>query len=730
MRLYKAQRKIKSIVNNIHMKSKLGKSLNKYVIDLASFGITEGLPTKGIELIDNEAVRCYSDEAYTLAYNNTKGLQEAVDYAVAQGYNYIVLPKGKYAMCYNSDNYPKFTEYVGVVIDLGNSTIKVIFDSEKINPYITDATTAYRSGGTLIKVSNCKNTFLCNGTIIGDKIDRSFKVQDEKAVEWTYGVACGGGCINCGVYNMDLSLFMGDGLTCSMGTHRAVSVGYNMGFAQSALNDDGTISDSTQYCTSGYLDVTNCEAVFLQGYGYTQGLTYLTNKNYTTAFYDSDKNYMGKDTESYVLRSTVLPEGCCYVRLQVEETSVDKDGWYMHFLGGYYGQGISFRNNFIHHNHRGGLTIGVNDMYIRDNVFYRNGMYPDTDHNLPGFEQSSGVPFMTRYHINMEDSQGWNINIEDNIFIDGNIGIAARGMDYKIRRNKFKNNGITLYKLRKADISDNTGGGFNTFAYNANEIALRDWTIHNNEFTAFSVSGNSPITEFSGNIVHSTFSTDAVINNPFNDLTFYVKHTAYQAVVTLKNSICNSCKFIKENNTYSNTISLINMTLNDCEFNNIKVGANGSTFNDCIITNCSFRGISDGVTFNNCTITINKDDLNNPYPINPYNAALIDMSGYSTTEAQGSITFNNCNILFNNEHPLIGGSGVERYPVIVNIVNGTTITRTVNNNLGFNYCSPNATWNFSDSVIAVPSSVTIRKPANATITNMTLENVTFEGTIS
>ena len=725
MKLYKAQRKIKSIANNIHMKSKLGKSLNKYVIDLPSFGITEGLPTKGTELIDDKIVRCYSDEAYTIAYNNAKGLQEAVNYAVAQGYNYIVMPKGKYAVCYNTDGYPKFNGYDGIVIDLGCSTLKVIYDSEKMNPYITDSTLPYKSGGILIKITNCKNTFLCNGTIIGDKIDRSFILQDEKAVEWTYGVGCGGGCIDCGVYNMDLSLFMGDGLTCSTGNNRTVVVGYQMGFTQSALNSDGTVSDSTQYCTSAYINVNGCKALYLQGYGYTQGLTYLANKNYTTAFYDSNKNYMGRDTECYVLRSTVLPSGCCYVRLQVEETSVDKDGWYMFLKDGYYGQGISFRNNFIHHNHIGGLTIGVNDMYIRDNIFYRNGMYPDTDHNLPGFEQGSGAPFQTRYHINMEDSQGWNINIEDNIFIDGNISIAARGMDYKIRRNKFKNNRVVLYKLRKVDFSNNIGGGFGTFAYNADVIVLRDWNIHDNEFSYFSISGDSPITKFSGNIVHTSFTTAAVINNPFNDLTFYLKQTAYQSIVTLNDNTCNRCKFIKEDNTYSNTISLANMTLNNCEFNNIKVGANGSTFNDCIITNCSFREVAGGVTFNNCTITINKDNLNNPYPIYPYNASLIDMSGYSTTEAQGSVTFNNCTILFNNEHPFIGGAGAERYPVIINIVNGTIITRTVNNSLGFNYCSSAATWNFSDSTISVPSSVTIKKPTNATITNMTLENVTF-----
>ena len=325
----------------------------------------------------------------------------------------------------------------------------------------------------------------------------------------------------------------------------------------------------------------------------------------------------------------------------------------------------------------------------------------------------------------MEDSQGWNINIEDNIFIDGRISVAARGMDYKIRRNKFKNNIVVLYKIRKLDYCNNTGGSLTTFRYNIENIALRDWSIHDNEFYSFSIIGNSPITEFSRNIVHETFSTDGVINNQLNDLIFYLKQTNYGAIIGLNDNICNRCKFIKEDNTYSNCIFLKNMTLNNCELNNIKVRADGSTFNDCIIENCSFKGIDAGVTFNNCIITINKDNLNNPYPTHPYNAALIDMTAYSTTEAQGSVTFNNCTILFNNEHPLIGGAGASRYPVIINIVNGTTITRTVNNNLGFNYCNSDATWNFSDSKISVPSPVSITKPANATISNMTLENVTF-----
>lgn len=722
MILYNINKKIKTITNNLVIKNKLNKPVNKYTIVLDDFNIKQGIPSKKYEHIDDKYVLCYSDDDYTIAYNNAKGLQDAVDYAVSQGYNYIILPKGKYTMCYNTQSYPKISGYNGITIDLNDSTIKTIYDSEKANPYNTSTNPIYNAGGMLITISDCKNTFLCNGVIIGDKIDRSFKEQNEKAVEWTYGVSCGRNCIDCGVYNMDISLFMGDGFTCAGGDNPTVIIGYQMGWVTKALNDSGDVVDSTQYCTSNYINVEGKESVWLHGYGYTQGFTYLNNKNYTVAFYDNNKNYLGRDTNCYVLRSTAIPENCSYIKIQVEESSIDKDGWYMQLREGYYGQGISVRNNYIHHNHRGGMSIGVNDMYIRDNIFYRNGMYPDTDHSLPGFEQGSGVPFQTRYHINMEDSQGWNINIEDNIFIEGNLGIASRGMDYKIRNNKFITTGIILYKLRKAEISENKGCTFSSFKYDIDSIPLRDWYIHDCDFTTVNILGTSPITEFSDNIVYESFTTEAPINNPLNNDFFYLKAEGYNPVVGLTDNICNNCKFIKEDTSRMNVISFKNMVMNNCVLEGTKVNAKGTVFNDCTIKNCSFICSGTSIEFNNCTIVMDIDAINNPYPTFPYNAALLDLS--VTTDVT-TIILKNCNITLNNTQPLIGSQRSANSPINLTISNNTNITRTVNNALGLEICDANSIWNFDSSTISVPAPISYTKPSNSNITNMNLTNVEF-----
>ena len=142
------------------------------------------------------------------------------------------------------------------------------------------------------------------------------------------------------------------------------------------------------------------------------------------------------------------------------------------------------------------MTIGVNDMFIINNNFYNNGTAPDYENNLPGFEQLNGNPFSTRYHINMEDSQGFNINIIGNTFSNGRIGLAARGWNFTIKDNLFTNVplGIILYKIPYTIVDNNyfDNSTFTTYGYNTSDNVIRDWHIKNNVFNGpFTIYGTA-----------------------------------------------------------------------------------------------------------------------------------------------------------------------------------------------------------------------------------------------
>lgn len=693
-----------------------------YNIELDRWGIQSGIPSKKVEIIEGIEANCYSNDSYYTAYNNIIGINNAINWAAGKGYNYIALPKGEYTTCYTSRGENINISKSNITVDFNNSVIKVIFDSCKKNPYDTSVNTnAYDLGGSAIEIANCRNTIFCNCILIGDKIDRDFKVQAEKAVEWSYGIMAGGNSINIKILNCDVSLFMGDGMTCGGGVYDYQQVGYNMGYGQGVISDSGEVESSLEYCTSNYIDTLGYKDFWYTGYGYTQGLTYLTNKNYTVGFYDYNYNYLGKNTDCWILRTFTVPDNCRYIRIQVNESYVDSDGWYSVLKNGYYGQFIYFLKNYIHHNHRGGMSIGVNDLYIQNNYFYRNGQYPDTDNNLPGFEQTNGNPFMTRYHINMEDSQGWDTHIENNKFEDGRLGVAIRGLNSYVENNEFKNCGILLYKLRRALIKGNKCGDFGTFAYNSTDISLRDWSITENEFTDFSISGDSPVTEISNNIINSKFSTDADIIKSLNNNIFKIsKDVGYTTAISITDEQINGGSFIKEDIAVKNSITISNSNLTEVELRNEKIGLYGDCIlENCVINNCSFS-ISDmaNITYRNCTIITNSDNISNNYATYPYNSALFDVN---TGENGGLIILDNCSIIQNNSQPLIGTPNNLLKNLDLEVINGTSITRVNNNKLGIEYII--GTIKLTDSTIESPTSYTIIKSENSIVENMILVNI-------
>ena len=497
---------------------------NLYRVELSLFNITPGIPGKP-----------YTIDDYNIAQQNIVGINNAISYASLNNYDGIILPQNFYSLCYVANEYgdDKYQRHIYIdknnfTVDFNDSTFKVIYCSEGGNPFTPDVTyePVKSADATIFVICDCKNSVMKNCTIIGDKIDRSFTEQAEKAVEKTYGIHVGSNCMDIKVLNIDSSLFMGDSITSGpgFGTNATIESAYSMEWTNSELDSSGNLIASETYMCSHYIPLdTSNEYFFMHGVGYSQGITLLKKKYFWVAYYGVNKNFLRKELY-YVLKPIPIYKDCKYIILQIEETEYDSTTWWnMTLKYGVYGENILISNCYIHHNHRGGISGGVNSFNIIGNRFYKNGASYDDDNNLPGFEQANGSLYMTRYSINMEDSQAWDLNIHDNTYYGSRIGIAARGMSSCIKNENLLecDFGIVLYSMR-ACIIQNCKSSLSIGNYDIESIPLRDYDISNNEFTNVEIKGTSPITSFTNNTISGTYyrqETTPIYNEENNKLT-------------------------------------------------------------------------------------------------------------------------------------------------------------------------------------------------------------------
>jgi hypothetical protein len=696
-----------------------------YIVELTRWGIVQGLPTKRLETISATSVNCYADADYLTAYNNMMGLNNAFDWAYSNGYRYVKVPFGSYSICHaNVSDDDKQNRIVishdNFVVDFSGATFKVMFDSVKRSPYdkvksgsvyVTNTADPYLLTGTSITVRDCSFVTIRNIKLIGDKLDRDFTLQDEKAREHTYGIASGAGCKFCTVENCDVSFFMGDGLTNSISKNNVfIKNGYDLTWVVQTLDATGAVATSTTNCTSSYVAVNEKSSYFLQGYGSTQGLTALVNKKYSIYCYDTNKVFLTKLDDTFVLRSFTTVANTAFIRLVVQESSVDVNGWTMSLYKGNYGSFHFYRNNFIHHNHRGGMTIGVNDTFIDSNHFYNNGVYPDKENNLPGFEQNNGSQFLTRYQINMEDSQGFNINITNNRFDGSRIGIAARGWDYTVKGNEFKNNiGLILYKVRQLTLDDNyfDNSGFDTYPYNIGEAPERDWNITNNTFDgSFNVQGVNPINAIANNVFKSSITIPGVVKVFKGNTVKLEKDLGFIDAVSLKAiPLMEDCSFEKDvNATVNNSILLWNTRLSNCSFKNIKVRMQDNILHGCEIADSSFEILTGSIKLRECNVNHGTYVQKSNYAMIPENSAFIGLN--NTTNAI-NLEFVDCVINSTSTQSIFTSPSKALANTSVTLKR-TKVTKTGNTNIGFGVF--NGALYFLESTVSCDSVVPAFSP--------------------
>ncbi|MGQ8866422.1 right-handed parallel beta-helix repeat-containing protein [Bacillus sp. NA_145.1] len=425
-----------------------------YAIDLEKFGIKKGIPSKP-----------YVDADYIQADKNIQGINAALQYASDNDYSEARLPKGFYSLCYPREI--KMLENVD--LNLNNSTLKVIYDSNKKSPFdIRTTNDYYNFKGKSVVFSKTFKSRVYGGKLIGCRADRSFFDAREVAMEHSYGIVFERGSAYCKADLCEVSDYMGDNISFS--SNSIFDYGeFDQGLTLSALDyTTGQPITSTNTLTTKMLNIPQdltpkINSFLIAGSGYAR-TTNLNSKELDIFFYDNNNKFIGVMKKRRIYTDISIPANATKFRLQFyNENNVNKNMQYTIMFGGIPHHNVVEKCE-IFNGHRGGVTLGGNYNKIINNTIRDNGK------GLVRF--LDGKPIFndpTRYSINMEDSYGASCTIKDNHIYGSYHGILVGCYDVLIEHNHIYNIdyiAINLYSLMHATIKNN-------FLYNCqNNIGL------------------------------------------------------------------------------------------------------------------------------------------------------------------------------------------------------------------------------------------------------------------
>ncbi|WP_147422002.1 right-handed parallel beta-helix repeat-containing protein [Salipaludibacillus neizhouensis] len=432
------------ILLSIQGEWKVSPSRGTFAIELSRWGIETGFPEKP-----------YVEEDYYKAKGNVDGINDALMHAFEAGYSEVILPKGDYSICYPYEILPQDYQ----TLNLGGSTLKVMYDSDSRSPFDTSSNGTHRFGGNTISFRNVRNAHLKNGRIIGCKYERSFIHSEERWVEWTYGVLLTGGSSYCSVSNCYVAGYMGDCVsfsstgsvrtgTSGQGNHQVV--GYVDNSEGNVIEDEEANSVVSALITIPRENGENISPILsLSGQGYSR-TTNILSKRFDVYYY-SNGDYLGRLTNNKVHAPVTVPPLATHFRMvYIGETNASKNMQIFINYGGVHHNLVEY--NEIVDGHRGGITPGGSYNVIQYNELRDNGSSNGWMHGgVPTFPDS------TRYGINQEDSYGDNTIIRGN-HIYGSFHGMLIGVYSAFIENNVINNcgwGIRVYGMEYGHISGN-----------------------------------------------------------------------------------------------------------------------------------------------------------------------------------------------------------------------------------------------------------------------------------
>ena len=631
-----------------NVSSEAGINTKSITIDLDKYGIVEG---------DLSHKAPYSEEEYEIAYNNMEGFKTALNDLSSQGYSKIYLPRGTYIMCYRNPTgtnvwsynrgweitIPSHTDF-----DLNGSTIKVIYDSNNKNPYDLSTADAYKLCGMVFSFSKSYYSALRNGTILGDRYERSFTNSSEVSLDFTYGVYITNGSSNCKIEDMDISGFMADSISSDQ-NHNAdfgnSIMHTNVTFTNSSINvSNGAVESkpSSNYVfSSDYIDLssiiaTGCRSITLRtNLGYTY--VFDADVNFKVFLYDENQKFI-RFNEYDQTDNIPLTSNTKYCKISLVD--YDKAGAStispVFQLTPASPEFLHVANCKIYNNHRGGLSNLPNDTTVERCEIFENGT-AGTE-NFPVFTDT------TRYAINCEDHMIRNLIIKNNYIHDGYNGILLTCKNAIISENVMKNFPISsvssMYatnvtvsnnkfentKLPTAKLDTTKTFVSNNFFINVPTTTIRkNMRLNNNDITTKKMSiTNSGQLSLNLGVVNEELSTNSVIGyggirGSFNDTIFNCVNpqvsTYYDVIELASNSSNNIINYEGlASHRHMLPLSVYNSTLTNGKVSNNS--ANGNTFNlinstinvkEFWETHYRAQGGSTTFNFKNCIINVPKE---------------------------------------------------------------------------------------------------------------------------
>ncbi|MFZ3172018.1 MAG: right-handed parallel beta-helix repeat-containing protein [Carboxydocellales bacterium] len=526
------------------------------------------------------------------------GLNQALQYAKAQGSSKIMFPKGTYLI---DETMPIVIDFNNIIIDLNGAILQI--NTNGLEKY---SIVEFREGAD--------NVRLTNGTIRGDKDTHDYLTL-KSPHEWGCGVVFKSGR-NLQFDNITVTNVTGYGIytESGVGANRFYTL-YTKDVIQGSISDDGKPVESTNTTrTSKPYDVTVCGGQFELGYtlGY-QGYPFLLSSEYTAYFYDQNMYFIQKKI-CLQFRKIDIPNGAKYVHFVFPQNKIggDVNGTYAWITNLKPPADVKLTDCLIKGNRSLGLAFtGGQKWIIENNIFEGNGG------NAPslavdfedGWELMQDVMFRNNKFISNNNdlvvSAGDNLVFEGNEFQKGAY-FWERTTNYKVIGNKF-NGGNATYKIKRAgcEVRDNqyTNTRLSTISLSSLTIELVNETLIDTAINATTGTGTK--------LVNSKIRATG---KPF-----------------IKNSAMENCLLEIA------FAEAFNLSLKDCRINNTHLNLHTEqSFENCAITDSTFSTHSDTtkIQFKNSEI-INSQML------------------YSTWGAATETIFEQCKVTMNKNLPLV-----------------------------------------------------------------------------
>ena len=355
---------VQSAIDNAYNNGSV--SSGKYKVFIPMFGASSGTNYKGktngwkclkVKYGSGFDAATYLNQCAT----NRQNLQRLINDKANSGYNKIILPNATYMIDNNPIDVPN-----GVTLDLGGSTIKMC--------PITG------NGALMMRMTDCTDTHLCNGTIEGDYFAHDYAGSTSNS-EWVSGVEMGGSCRYCSIHDLTIKNITGYGLQNSISSTSPNGNTF-YGAIKVADLEQGDIDRETGQnisCSyrlrSGVSNISayqgNSEFISMSIHLNYQGNEF-SSWNYFMYFYDGGNNFI-KAVSAYQYRQVKIPQNAYYVRIVILGERL-KSNWNLHYQFFRVPTHCEFRNVTIDNARCVGMAQGqMKDFLVQDCIITNSG---------------------------------------------------------------------------------------------------------------------------------------------------------------------------------------------------------------------------------------------------------------------------------------------------------------------------------------------------------------------